>query len=107
MHAANLVCWLLRWTVRLRLRTGLTPCGCRDLQWIVWNLRWSKRVERCISPNGYYLCHARNTGGLGGRVPDLRVNVPASVEYLQAVLDVALKFTGMPAFEVDDQSAKD
>ena len=52
------------------------------------------------------VCHGRDAEGLGGTVPDLRVKLPASLEHLQAVLGGALKSRGMPAFEVDDQTAR-
>ena len=55
---------------------------------------------------GCMVCHGQNAVGLGGTVPDLRAKLPASLEYFQAVLGGALKSKGMPAFEVDDHTAR-
>lgn len=55
---------------------------------------------------GCMICHGKYAAGLGGTAPDLRVKLPASLEYLQAVLDGALKSTGMPAYEVDERTAE-
>ena len=55
---------------------------------------------------GCMVCHGRLAESAGGTTPDLRAVLPASLEYLQAVLGGALKSSGMPAFEVDDQTAK-
>ena len=52
------------------------------------------------------VCHGKDVEGLGGTVPDLRVKLPASLEHLQVVLGGALKSRGIPAYEVDDQTAK-
>ena len=55
---------------------------------------------------GCLTCHGRNAESLGGAVPDLRLRLPASLEYLQVVLGGALKSRGMPAVEVDDETAR-
>ena len=55
---------------------------------------------------GCSTCHGRQAVALGGTVPDLRVRPPASLEYLQAILDGALKSRGMPAFELDSDTEK-
>lgn len=55
---------------------------------------------------GCSACHGRNAESLGGTVPDLRLKLPATLEYLQAVLGGAFKSRGMPVFEVDDQTAR-
>ncbi|MYE84282.1 MAG: PQQ-binding-like beta-propeller repeat protein [Gammaproteobacteria bacterium] len=55
---------------------------------------------------GCMICHGKYAAGLGGTAPDLRVKLPASLEYLQAVLDGALKSTGMPAYGVDERTAE-
>ena len=61
---------------------------------------------RVYESHACFVCHGTNLVNAGGTVPDLRVKVPQTLEYLQAVHDGALKSAGMPAFEVDDQSAK-
>ena len=55
---------------------------------------------------GCMVCHGRLAETMGGTTPDLRAKLPASLENLQAVLGGALKSRGMPAYEVDDQTAK-
>ena len=55
---------------------------------------------------GCSTCHGRNAEGLGGATPDLRLRLPASLEHLQVMLGGALKTRGMPATEVDDETAR-
>ena len=55
---------------------------------------------------GCPICHGRNAESLGGTVPDLRLKLPATLEYLQVVLGGSLKSRSMPAIEVDDVTAK-
>ena len=61
---------------------------------------------RAYQSYGCAACHGEGGESQGGTVPDLRASVPASLEHLQVVLGGAMKSTGMPAFEVDDETAK-
>lgn len=61
---------------------------------------------RAYQSYGCAACHGEGGESQGGTVPDLRASVPASLEHFQVVLGGAMKATGMPAFEVDDETAK-
>ena len=66
----------------------------------------ARRGALAFENYGCSLCHGRNAENLGGSVPDLRVKLPASLEYLQVILGGALESRGMPVFEVDDETAR-
>ena len=50
-------------------------------------------------------CHG-HAGVAVSETPDLRVRLPADVEYLQAVLDGAVVARGMPAVELGDEGVE-